>query len=442
MDAIQVTQTLGIDYIWIDSLCIIQDSPDDWFSESASMSNVYGNSYLNIAATSAADGSHGLFHVRKEYRNQSFLASSSTQGRIENLYHFVPAILFRHLMLEAPLSRRAWVIQERLLSKRTIHFTSTQIFWECNKITACEAFPQQLPPTFHSDIELQMTFRKRPLQDYRWEDIVWLYTRCRLTFERDKLPAISGVAKRMMTLRNCSYVCGLLREESFPLQLCWRRNGTEDGTIPRPKTQRAPSWSWAAIDCAISYRGTDIRLWDSPVYKIYHYIEVDHSRDKAVVSPSFEISPHALLRIDCVFLLRMVCGTDGITIPGSSYLRQWVVDGLAVMVDAIFDYPRDCHDDPHLLLVSKSIVQRTLEDRNVDCLILQKTGGANGQYRRVGYVQLDVGRFIAAPYCDERLFYQRLEAGTLGKQDPLKPDDYVKDLRGEDSKFMYQNELV
>lgn len=111
-DAIEVAQYFGINYIWIDSLCTIQDDSNDWSIESVKMSDVYGNSHLNIEATSAPDGSHGLFQVGKENRNLSFHTRPFNAGQREVSYHFVPNDMYGQPMLDAPLNKRGWVVQE------------------------------------------------------------------------------------------------------------------------------------------------------------------------------------------------------------------------------------------------------------------------------------------------------------------------------------------
>jgi len=441
MDAIWVAQTLGMDYIWIDSLCIIQDSPDDWAIESAKMGDVYGNSYLNIAATRAADGSQGLFRIEHDHRNQSFRASPSTQGRNKMTYHSVPLLLYQHSMLEAPLSRRAWVVQERLLSRRTVHFTSSGIFWECMQSNACEAFRDKIPGMLCFDDNTELTsFAKQPFQDYKWEHIVFFYTKCNLSFTRDKIPAISGVGQRMAMLKNCSFVFGHLRDESFPLQLCWRRSdGFHDNlTTTRPKIWRAPSWSWAAIDCAVAYNWTNIDSSYNHAIKIYPYIEITDSPGNIAAPSSSRFSSNAILRINCVFLLRKFHRADRWD------SRQWRIDRLAVRATAVFDYPPNLHDSFYLLPISKSALKDPPEDKALDSLILRKTGRKNGQYQRMGYLKLELARFKHEQhFCfDEKMFCPRLEAGTLGNEDPLRPEDYVKEFMGEESKFRYQIELV
>lgn len=55
-DAIAVTRMLGLRYIWIDSLCIIQNDAQDWEREAAKMALIFESAYLTIAATAASNG--------------------------------------------------------------------------------------------------------------------------------------------------------------------------------------------------------------------------------------------------------------------------------------------------------------------------------------------------------------------------------------------------
>lgn len=76
-DAIIITRQLGLRYLWIDSLCIIQDSLRDWETEAAKMASIYQNSYVTISATDASNGSakclqigekRSRFHTKTQQR--------------------------------------------------------------------------------------------------------------------------------------------------------------------------------------------------------------------------------------------------------------------------------------------------------------------------------------------------------------------------------------
>ncbi|RDW87253.1 hypothetical protein BP5796_02947 [Coleophoma crateriformis] len=140
-DAVFLSRSLGFKYIWIDSVCIIQDNVDDWRRESAKMSQVYGNSSLNIAATYAKDGSIGLFVDRdpSSMKNQCIITPE------KKIFEFAASGGYERCIADAPLSSRAWTFQERYLARRTLHFSGEQIFWECREITACEALPDGIP---------------------------------------------------------------------------------------------------------------------------------------------------------------------------------------------------------------------------------------------------------------------------------------------------------
>ena len=128
-DAVAVTRALGIMFIWIDSMCIIQDSESDWLRESALMMEVYANAYCTISATASLNSEGGCFRAR--YRE----VQSPFQPRM-----IVPSIssLFAARVEAAPLSMRAWVFQERLLSQRVLHFCEDMILFECNTLQASE----------------------------------------------------------------------------------------------------------------------------------------------------------------------------------------------------------------------------------------------------------------------------------------------------------------
>jgi hypothetical protein len=126
--AVEVTRKLGLSYIWIDSICIIQGEDGDWKQESKRMEDIYALAYCTIAATSAKDSSAGFLEERED--NES-LYIRDEQGQA--IYISTNVADFDTDIGVAVLNRRAWVMQERFLSSRTIHFTRTQIYGECGE---------------------------------------------------------------------------------------------------------------------------------------------------------------------------------------------------------------------------------------------------------------------------------------------------------------------
>lgn len=133
-EAIKVTRALKISYLWIDSLCIIQDDPEDWRQEAARMGQVFSNAYCTIAATSAAASNEGFLTPKL---NSALSATFKTpEGGLLHISEFMENC--NRDLESAPLNTRGWVMQERALSRRTLHFTKTQVYWECGNGLHCE----------------------------------------------------------------------------------------------------------------------------------------------------------------------------------------------------------------------------------------------------------------------------------------------------------------
>jgi hypothetical protein len=142
-DAIIVTRELGVRFLWIDSVCIIQPHENcsdecrgtqDWDIESKKMEMVYSSAYCTIAASSARNSTEGFLGPRLARPCVKLLDASGSP------FFICEAIDdFHRDVQEGELNRRGWVLQERALSRRMIHFTTTQTYWECGKAVRCES---------------------------------------------------------------------------------------------------------------------------------------------------------------------------------------------------------------------------------------------------------------------------------------------------------------
>ncbi|KAF2847419.1 HET-domain-containing protein [Plenodomus tracheiphilus IPT5] len=268
-DAIQVCQSLDVPYIWIDSLCIFQDSVRDWQEQAALMSRVYTNAVCNIAATGAIDGTVGLNHSRSPLVDTPFHISAprhfwrhaDEQAPITYLVSY-PMSFTLNLEdpAEAPLNRRAWVMQESLLSRRIMHFTTSGVYWQCLSTLSNQVYPNGLPQYFEllpkNDDKMLLakgsalgaslvTVASRNLTYDVWNRICSDYSDKKLTVESDKLVAINGVAERVASLNRDNLIAGLWEQCLLP-QLLWYLNQHHAPPRPFPNAWRAPSWSWAS----------------------------------------------------------------------------------------------------------------------------------------------------------------------------------------------------
>ncbi|KAK8052267.1 hypothetical protein PG993_003652 [Apiospora rasikravindrae] len=244
--ALRVIAAIGIDYIWIDSLCIIQDSAEDWGIEAMTMTKVYANATVNLAATMSVDSHGGLFRTR----NPAIL-SSGDFSPIPGMDRFTAVSVDSNVtshwntkINEAPLNSRGWVVQERVLSRRIIHFTSEQLVWTCADRMAWELCDpvEQGAKSGHDQYGLGLIYN--PLTRHSaWFRLVERYTRGKLTRPSDRLIAISGVIMSVRDKSKERNVYGLW-EQNLEIELCW-----SIPTLRRTSASRtgiAPSWSWAS----------------------------------------------------------------------------------------------------------------------------------------------------------------------------------------------------
>lgn len=258
-EAILASKALRIRYLWIDSLCIVQDDPSDWAYEASQMHMVYSNSHCNISASHGEDSTEGLFRDRNSHALCSTEVNFCTTNRLttkaRQAYVLANVVLMRKDIEGCPLNKRGWVLQERILAPRVLHFCRDQIFFECRTRIACELYSAGVPddyysPFFPDSIKTNGALRKKNKASWyeMWRNLVRAYSTMSLTYPSDKLAAISGVARMVQSAVHDEYVAGMWRE-GFLSQLLWI--GTPTGV--RPSVYRAPSWTWASVDGAIDF---------------------------------------------------------------------------------------------------------------------------------------------------------------------------------------------
>lgn len=306
-DAIRVTRWLGARYIWIDSLCIVQDDERDWEEESAKMAGIFSGCDLAIAATRAADCDEGFLQRRKEgrlvmsgkHRDTPLVVFARDRTAHTSFRGAVP-----YPLCDLPLFQRGWCFQERLMAPRTLHFAGDELFFQCRTEDRCECSGrgawssckrycyayydqalswesrqiragggqerQLLRPDSDSgdesgttgghlernnttalvqrlyDVAAGITVdREVPINfGELWGKIVSDYTSLDLTFRQDVLPALSGIANLMLAYNPGRYFAGLWELDIHYL-LGWSSIPTE-GWCYRPQKPTAPSFSWAS----------------------------------------------------------------------------------------------------------------------------------------------------------------------------------------------------
>lgn len=132
-DAVRVTRILGKKYLWIDAICIIQGPGGDWKTEARKMEDAFACAFVTIAATSARGWQEGFLTPEMTGKAQGVPRGKTC------------ACDFDKVVDGGALGKRAWVLQERVLSRQTIHFTATHVFWECGLGVRCENFTKLEP---------------------------------------------------------------------------------------------------------------------------------------------------------------------------------------------------------------------------------------------------------------------------------------------------------
>lgn len=254
-DAIDTSRNMGIRYVWIDALCIVQDDHDDWASQAPLMGTIFQNATCTIAAHSAEHSDYGFLSIAKGTKMVevgSEYQQSQSQSAVDKIYLELPRN-FDGFISRSHITQRGWVQQELILSRRLMHFFNGLVFWECDHLASPE--PLGFTAELHTFRDLQ-TYRKRTLRTLEnnpggsWLDFVTHYSACELTYPSDRLVAIDGIAREWMD-RMGTTVAQHYRYGHFlhnASSLLWVAEN-----VVISKRRHVPSWSWASMEGSVQF---------------------------------------------------------------------------------------------------------------------------------------------------------------------------------------------
>ncbi|KAI1427217.1 heterokaryon incompatibility protein-domain-containing protein [Xylaria sp. FL1777] len=269
-DAISIAEALGIRYLWIDSLCIVQDDPLEWEVEAASMKDVYSGAILTIAASEASQSTEGCFKNQSSapgpshdspqtYKEQELLAFFTTPpystDRLSDIVR-IQAGDVRGATQQNILSTRGWTLQEHVLSQRMIFCMRRSLYWQCMSTYQTEPgaiFRARREGQF---IHKGLTWVFQDGFDASYEDTwrIWMtnYSKRKFSFVRDRLCALAGIVQHYQEMAGGLPVLGLW-DFSITRDLLWVRTGTCYDMGQSVKDLNIPSWSWLSCPATITF---------------------------------------------------------------------------------------------------------------------------------------------------------------------------------------------
>ncbi|KAI1156703.1 HET-domain-containing protein [Nemania diffusa] len=275
-DAAWFTHQLGLEYLWVDALCIFQDDPDDKGREIPRMGQYYGDATVTLCAASAIASSSGFQATpppAEDPANYLFgpveLRVKTATGELGTLQVLKEADYLNSHREREPIVRRGWTLQESLLSRRMLIFSSLHLYFSCKEANASCGGREPLPKPrtigmYQSRVDGVSTIsglqRMYPVVK-TWDRVVNEYTQRLLGFPGDKLLAISAMAASLVRMARderalvSRYCAGLLldvegKDWGWEGELLWAvtQPATPLGTTGLTFT---PSWSWASVEAPV-----------------------------------------------------------------------------------------------------------------------------------------------------------------------------------------------
>jgi hypothetical protein len=243
-EALETTRQLGIKYVWIDALCIIQDDKLDWAKEVARMHDVYASSFLTIQASEARSPSEGCFiptcpdSAETSGKERTLFTTREYSNGLEAIVHIVP-----HVTRTSALNTRGWTLQESVLSHRIVQLTNYELHWRCRRSMLWETgIPYANTERLNGNV-LPLQEISDPTLNSLWRTWIENYSEREFSFPDDRLPGIVGLVEAYKREKSDEPCLGLWRR-SLSEDLAWCRIGNlSEHSAHSPISQQVPSWS-------------------------------------------------------------------------------------------------------------------------------------------------------------------------------------------------------
>ncbi|KAF4632622.1 hypothetical protein G7Y89_g5502 [Cudoniella acicularis] len=356
-----VDTILSLPHYWL----IECHDPEDWRRESSRMAGVYGGSSLNLMASAAQDGTVGCLFHRDPLLSHGGKVQVEFAGEILT-WDYTDKGLYTRNVDRAPLSLRAWVLQERLLAPRCLHFGISDIIWECRAKCASQRFAEALPNDFcnyreHVSIDEIWT---------SWSQIRLHYASAALTYQRDKLVAITDIARHIHKRTGHNYYAGIW-ENNFHREFCWLKIPPFKPGGEGPPDLSIPSWSWASTLGSVKTPARDQQLLQ-PCADIID-VQLDLNGDPFGKVTGGILTLRSKFLAFCIIRLPNCLPSHGcfkISTGVHSFEGQFQWD---YEHQNCFLFPLGVFDDGN-----KGLPQQ------LRGILIKSTGNKNGQYQRVG----------------------------------------------------------
>ncbi|KAM7211998.1 hypothetical protein V8F06_012627 [Rhypophila decipiens] len=420
LDAIEATHQLGFEYLWIDALCIIQDSVEDKAQELPLMADTYKESSLSIVVASAAAAGDGFLKPPDPPR--FFVDPFEVKvGDLDEPLALTLGYRAPYRASADPISSRAWTLQERVLSRRLLIFSSSGVMWMCRETFHNPSGAPDAGPPYQTSLSLiymegdgnsdedgnegegkaDTEVRASEIRE-TWMSIRADYTEMDLSYCTDKLPAISAIAAEMAKQTGWTYLAGMWEENLFS-ELHWRSTRqipSHDQTlgILKPEKARnigylAPSWSWASVGLGGIVDSEDERadrhVFDFAILKCH----VDP------IDPAFPFGPvrAGYLQVygktlELAWLSENADDEASWEIPDIALIDP--VDGNSIGEGTLdpLDEPLNPSQKVTCLAMSKlrlgPLLQRTVPVEGLILLSVESESGSSSTFRRIGFFRI------------------------------------------------------